>query len=254
MKKITIWFLTLNFICVIAGFAQIQYASTVLAFSSQWGTSSWSAFQATGAPNTNSCGDITTAWASASADGQREFLELGYSTPQNVASIIVIETYNPGAVDTIYLRNASNGSWNMVFSQTAASVAACPRNFVVNITPTSYLVNAVRLAINSPAVFGWNEIDAVGISSIQNPPLSVNNYEYETQFDFIFYPSTLTHGDLCRIKSKLPQVLSIYDIHGKEIMKLPVEEGVHSFTLPLPAGLYLVKNINGNICRKIVIQ
>lgn len=253
MKKNTCFFI-LSVIFVLSDFAQIQYASSVLAFSSEFTSFLWSANEATGAPNTNTCGDITTAWASATPDGQREFLVLGYSTPQNVASIIVRETYNPGAVDTIYLRNASNGSWNMVFSQTAASVAVCPRNFMVNITPTSYLVNAVRLAINSPAVLGWNEIDAVGISSIQNPPMSVNNYENESQFDFIFYPSTLTHGDLCRIKSKSAQILSIYDVHGKEVMKLPVEEGVQSFTLPLSAGVYFVKNIQGGVCRKIIMQ
>jgi hypothetical protein len=253
MKKNTCYFI-LSLAFVFFDFAQIQYASSVLAFSSQWGTSSWSAGQATGAPNTNSCGDITTAWASATSDGQREFLVLGYSTPQNVASIIIRETYNPGAVDTIYLRNASNGSWNMVFSQTAMSVTICPRDFIVNITPTSYLVNAVRLAINSPSVSGWNEIDAVGISSIQNPPTSVKNYESEPKHDFIIYPSTLFHGDMCKIKSESAQTLYIYDIHGKEALKLQVEEGSSSVTLPLSSGVYLVKNMDGSFCKKIVIQ
>lgn len=253
MKKVTL-FLILNVFFVSIEFAQIQYASNVLDFSSQYGSSSWGAVQATGAPNTNTCGDITTAWASATPDGQREFLVLGYSTPQNVASIVVRETYYPGAVDTIYLRNATNGNWNIVFSQTAASVAVCPRDFIVNITPTSYLVNAVRLAINSPAVFGWNEIDAVGISSIQNPTLSVINYENESPFDFIFYPSILTHGDLCRIKSKSAQILSFYDVRGKEVLKLPVEEGIQSFTLPLSNGVYLVKNLKEGVCRKIIIK
>jgi len=171
-----------------------------------------------------------------------------------VASVIVRETYYPGAVDTIYLRNASNGNWNMVFSQTAASVAVCPRNFVVNITTTSYLVNAVRLAINSPAVYGWNEIDAVGISSIQNPPLSLKNYENESDYDFKFYPTTFMKGDLCRIKSASAQLLFIYDVYGKEVMKLPVEEGVRSFVLPLSSGIYLIKSIEGSGYKKIVVQ
>ena len=170
-------FLFCSTIITINAAAQSQYASSVIAFSSEWSPTSWSAQQALGAPNTTGCGDIATAWASASADGAREWLVLGFATPQPVGVINIWETWNPGAVDTIYLRNSSTGVWNNVYTATAAPALPCPRTFTITIPTTGYNVDAIRLAINSPAVTSWNEIDAVeiqlncstGISTINNP-------------------------------------------------------------------------------------
>lgn len=148
---------------IIVGGSSGQFASSVINYSSQWSSTSWSAYQATGAPNTCGCGDIATAWASSSTDGQREFLVLGFSSPQVVSQINIYETYNPGAVDTVYLRNSSTNTWNMVWFGTASPATPCPRVFTINIPTTPYTVNAIRIAINSPAVPGWNEIDAVEI-------------------------------------------------------------------------------------------
>lgn len=152
--------------------SQSQYASSVIAFSTEWSTTSWSAQQTLGAPNTTGCGDISTAWASASADGQREFLVLGITTPQYVNTINIWETWNPGAVDTIYLRNSGNGSWNVVYTATAAPALPCPRTFTTSFSTTSYLVDAIRIASNSPAVPSWNEIDAVEIANICSTTIS----------------------------------------------------------------------------------
>jgi hypothetical protein len=60
--------------------------------------SSWGVDEVTGPPNTNGFGDIRTAWASETADGQREWLEVEF--PQSVAAtaVWIYETYNPGAV------------------------------------------------------------------------------------------------------------------------------------------------------------
>jgi hypothetical protein len=155
--------------------SQSQYASSVIAFSTQWSTGSWSASQTLSAPNTVGCGDITTSWASSSADGVREFLVLGYTTPQPVNKINIYETWNPGAVDTIYLRNSSNGQWNIVYTNTAASALPCPRTNTINITQTLYNVDAIRLAINSPAVPSWNEIDAVEIQNNCSTSITTTN-------------------------------------------------------------------------------
>ncbi len=164
MKKHLFFLLFISFI-TLTGFANIQYASEVIDFSSQYTESSWSAQQLLGAPDTYpDYGDIMTAWASQSADGSREYLVLGYSSPMQVSHIGIFETYNPGAVDTIYVRNASNGQWNMVWSGTAIAQSAESRIFQVEFTLTNYLVDAVRIAVNSPAIPGWNEIDAVAIA------------------------------------------------------------------------------------------
>ena len=145
---------------------QVRYASSVIGFSTEYNTTTWSAGQALGAPNVYpNHGDIAGAWASATQDGQREFLVLGFSDPAPVQSIALYETYNPGAVDTIYVKNPGTGQWQVVWSGTAAAAPAQARIFIANFTLTSFNVSEVRIAINSSAVSGWNEIDAVGISS-----------------------------------------------------------------------------------------
>ncbi|NQT13820.1 MAG: hypothetical protein HQ582_13790 [Planctomycetes bacterium] len=54
--------------------------------------------QATGPPDTPRAGDIRTAWASASPDGQKEWLLLDYAKVVRPTAVAVHETYNPGAV------------------------------------------------------------------------------------------------------------------------------------------------------------
>lgn len=144
-----------------------QFASSVLGFSTEYRDSpgDWSAFQALGEPNVYpNYGDIEEAWASASSDGQREHLVLGFSVPQTVYQIEIFETYNPGAIDTLYVRNSETKQWNQIWQNSAVAAPQESRIFSININQTNYKVDAIRLAINSPAISGWNEIDAVRIS------------------------------------------------------------------------------------------
>ena len=146
-----------------------QFASSVIAYSSQYSAPNWAAAQALGVPNTYPAyGDINTAWASLAGDSQREFLELGFTTPQPVSTIKIYETYNPGAIDTVYLRDASTGVWNSIYATTASVGTAIANILTINIATTLYNVDAIRIAVNSPAVPGWNEIDAVSIETLVN--------------------------------------------------------------------------------------
>jgi len=144
-----------------------RWAARVLGFSTEYNTSpgSWSAARTLGLPDTYPIyGDFTNAWASSSEDNQREFLELGYDQPGIIDSVSIYETWNPGAVDKISVRNADTASWTEVWSGVAAAAGDTSRVFTVTFPATSFPVDAVRLDINSPAVPSWNEIDAVSIS------------------------------------------------------------------------------------------
>ena len=61
----------------------------------------WAPGQATGPPNTGEAGDFPTAWASATPDGQDEWLDLRYASPIRATTITVCETYNPGALEAV---------------------------------------------------------------------------------------------------------------------------------------------------------
>ncbi len=148
-----------------------QYATKVIRFSSQYTATSWAATRALGKENVYpNYGDFANAWASFSADEEREFLELGFDTLQTVRSIEIYETYNPGAVDSIFLRDANSKKWNLVYTKPAVkNLEKKSRIFSIYLMETGYFSDAIRIAINSPVVAGWNEIDAIAITGQRKP-------------------------------------------------------------------------------------
>ena len=148
---------------------QIKYAARVTAWSSQYYPSGgYSSEQAAGAPNTAGCGDASSAWCPSTPDGRREFLELEYDNPVPINRIIVYENAGTGAVDTIYVMNPATQQWVKVFETTARSVPECPRTLITVFPMTDFPVSKVRIAVNSPAVSSWNEIDAVGVAAFSS--------------------------------------------------------------------------------------
>lgn len=155
-----------------------QYADQVIAYSSQYSATSWSTARTLGPENVYNgsdddfgYGDNSNAWSPLTADGQREYLVLGFDTIQTVNRIEIYETWYPGAIDTVYLRNADTGIWKLIYSKPAIiDLPEEARIFKVLLNETTFLVDAIRIAINSPAVSsdpdisGWNEIDAVAIT------------------------------------------------------------------------------------------
>lgn len=150
----------------------IRWADAVIAYSTQYDTVEWAAYQVLGAPDTYpNYGDIETAWTSEYQDLQREFLELGYyDNPEPVRSIAIFETYNPGFVDTVYVKNPMTGLWEVVYQDSAKDAGDSSRIFIINFPETNFKVSEIRLAMDMIAVPGWNEIDAVGLSSEIIPP------------------------------------------------------------------------------------
>lgn len=144
--------------------AEIRWATNVIGFSSQYSSPAYGAVQALGEPNVfPNYGDDSKAWSPRTENGQREHLVLGYNDPIPVAGVAIFETYYPGAVDKVLLRNAASGDWVEVWTGVAAAEPEEARVFLVSFPKTAFLVNAVRIELDSPGVPGWHEIDAVAI-------------------------------------------------------------------------------------------
>jgi hypothetical protein len=124
---------------------------------------SWSPTRATGAPDTTGVGDFATAWASATPDGQREWLELDFPKPVTPVTVMVYETNAPGAIHRVSTFNADGEE--QVRWMGVDPVVRNPRGVPVSNIPLSNTgaINRIRLHLDSPAVAGWNEIDAVAL-------------------------------------------------------------------------------------------
>ncbi len=126
-----------------------------------WG-GSWGIEQVVGPPNTSKAGDIPTAWASATPDGQPEWLDLRYARAVVPSQVEVHENYNPGAVTKITAFDSSGREF-IVWQGNDPTPTSAPSgvsNFQLKNCPKT---NRIKLYLASDKVPGWNEIDAVGL-------------------------------------------------------------------------------------------
>lgn len=143
--------------------AERQWAQGIVGFSSEYDALN-SAAMALGPPDVYPAyGDLAGTWASLTSDGQREFLELSYAVPSAINFVSVVETYAPGALDSISVKNPDTGLFETVWSDTATAMPPQSRILTIGFPETPFLVSEIRLDFDSPAVFDWNEIDAVAI-------------------------------------------------------------------------------------------
>ena len=122
----------------------------------------WGPEQATGPPDTPGAGDFTSAWASLLPAGQDEWLLLEYAQPVLPSAVLVHETYNPGAlvrVTAFKLDGEEVEVWKGK-DQTAQGAGRGVSEIAVDV---EFKTNRVKLYLDSKAVPGWNEIDAVGL-------------------------------------------------------------------------------------------
>ncbi len=139
-----------------------QWGSSATA-SSQYTDDDWSAWHATGAPNTLECGDFETAWASYDSN-TIETLTIYYDTAVYATRVTIYETYNPDQVVKVELIDV-NGSTHQVLSQQPHE-AGCPYLLKVDFEATDFLVDAVRVTVDQSQTSAWNEIDAVELAGL----------------------------------------------------------------------------------------
>jgi hypothetical protein len=150
---------------------RVMWASSVLGYSTQYSDTAWSAQQALGAPNVYpNHGDIQQAWASRTADGQDEWIELGYDEPRMVSGVEIYETYNPGAIDIVELITTSGRRIQLRGPGLPGDSEVTEVLQTVIETPcTTEPIAAIRINVSSAKVHGWNEIDAVGLVTCTAP-------------------------------------------------------------------------------------
>ncbi|MBK9399996.1 MAG: HYR domain-containing protein [Bacteroidetes bacterium] len=182
----------------------LRYGSTVTSYSSEYNLlpPGWFAYQILGAPNVfPAYGDISFAWASLNTDDQREHIQLAYTNPAPINFIDIYETYNPGAVDTVYVKNPNTGLFEVVYTATASPQPSVARKLHVTFPLTSFPVSEIRIALNSPAVPDWNEIDAVGIGLEQTYLWSTGATTSSISVDSGGYYGLIVSNGLCQSSS-----------------------------------------------------
>jgi beta-lactamase regulating signal transducer with metallopeptidase domain len=120
----------------------------------------WGPEQACGAPDTSRSGDWPTAWASATPDGQREWLEVDFGESIDGVALVVYETNSGGAIDRLSPLNSQGA---VIDSHDVKDPTRKGDPWGISPFPLVQNMQGVRIELDSPNVPGWNEIDAVGL-------------------------------------------------------------------------------------------
>lgn len=121
----------------------------------------WGPEQALGPPDAGPRDD-RAAWASATPDGQPEWLLLEYAEPVKPVGVRVYENFNPGAITKV-LGYDADGAETTLWEAGAANGPKSWKQWREYPVETDVAVKRVKLVLDSPSVPGWNEIDAVAL-------------------------------------------------------------------------------------------
>lgn len=146
-----------------------RFANSVVAFSSEGSSTQFTAADALGTPNVYpQAGFQPAAWMGATSE--REYLVLKFPAPDSVNYIDIYETNNPGAIDTVYVKNSKTAKFDAVYTGAATASDATSGIKRITFPLTSFKVDEIRIALNGAASGGHNAIDAVSIGRLITPP------------------------------------------------------------------------------------
>ena len=162
---------------------QVQWASSVVRFSTEYSRTQYSSKQVIGKPNKlPASGESMVAWAASTPDNPNgEFIHVGFSNPQKVKQIGIGENNCPGSVKEIILFSTDGKKYSVYKNDTITpQFTSGGRIFRVLIPLTDYLVSEVKVVLNTKAIPGMNQIDCIGISESDEPIKAKINEETYT--------------------------------------------------------------------------
>ena len=119
----------------------------------------WGNEQMTGPPDTTVAGDQKTAWAPLKSEGGAVTVQLGFDLAVVPEQVRVHENCAPGAIVKVEGMDGA-GRW-IVLWEGGVSPASPNRWFAPPVAAIDERIQRVRLTLDTDAVKGWNEIDAV---------------------------------------------------------------------------------------------
>jgi hypothetical protein len=147
-----------------SGINQWAVAATA---STEFGSSGWSAQQATGSPDVTSYADDQLAWTPKLQDGTTEWLDLRYEQAVVPTAVSIHESFNPGFVTKVEAFDTAAATWVTLWQGTDPTPSGDVGTFTPALATTDVAVDRIRVTIDTD-VPDWNEIDAVEL--VGTPP------------------------------------------------------------------------------------
>jgi hypothetical protein len=150
----------------LAGAQEVRQWAASAQADSQLGELDYGAVQVIGPPNTDSCGDFPTAWATLSPNSVG-ILTLYFGQLVTPTEIDIHQTFNPGFITQVTITDLMGGV-HIVFQSVPQPAPQCPSILTIPITSADYAGNVVTITLDqSTSAGGWDQIDAVELVGIK---------------------------------------------------------------------------------------
>lgn len=168
MKRILLSILILVGISGILKAQAVQWATKVIAFSSELTPVQYSAQQVLGKPNVLPAGGQSpNAWVP-DKPKRKEFLKLGFANPVSIRQIAIAESHNPSAIFRVFVYDEADREY-LVNTLNPKAVPLKGRMLNLFLEQTPYKVAAVKIEFDGAALPDYFGIDAVAISDVNYP-------------------------------------------------------------------------------------
>jgi outer membrane protein OmpA-like peptidoglycan-associated protein len=163
--------LSLGFIVGMGSWAQAQraiWAAKVVEVSSQKaeGKEAFSPEKVLGEPNAQPLGQINNdAWIP-KKEGANEFIEVRYGKSIIAKQVTVVENFNPGSITKIELVDTRGTKHQVYENKSPGPIPETFRSLSVTFAAGTYRTVGVVVSMNTKAVEGVNQIDAIGIADV----------------------------------------------------------------------------------------
>lgn len=165
MKKIILFFISIS--CLSSFGQDIQWASKVIAFSTEYMGTKYAADQVLGKPNVYPTGGSSpSAWSPKYNDSKDEFVKVGFDIPMQIQQVAIYETSKAGSISEVYAYD-ENGKEYLLASYKPAPNLRMPVIKEIKVPLTSYKVAAIKVVLQPKKIGGYPEIDAIAISNAQ---------------------------------------------------------------------------------------
>jgi len=151
---------------------QVQWASEVIRFSTEYTRKQFAAKQVLGKPDKlPAFGESAVAWAPSTPDNAAgEFIHVKFTNPQAVKQIAIGESNCPGSIKEVILFTPTGKKYSVYLNEAIKpEFTTGGRMFRVFIPLTDYLVSEVKVVLNTKAILGMNQIDCIAISDSDIP-------------------------------------------------------------------------------------
>jgi len=217
MRKFLFQIFTLSYLflgghhCIIG--QNIQWANEVIAYSSQYQDYYYSAHQALGVTNGIYHENlIYMAWAPKKEESNvGEYLHVGFEEPMRIRQVAVAENLNPGTISRIWLFDNKGKKYKIYENDNPGPVSYDARMFRHTFEQTEYYVKELKVELNTKAVEGQNQIDAIAISDNEEPIKAIVDEIYYASG--IGEPERLSAG----VNSNFPERLPIISPDGQSL-------------------------------------